>query len=460
MKSARIMIAAPGSGSGKTFLTCGILQALLNRGRRPASFKCGPDYIDPMFHTKVLGVPSRNLDAFFCEQETLQYLYARQAEKADICIVEGVMGYYDGIGGNTTRASAYEVASQLRIPTVLLVDGKGASASLAALIKGFLEYRKDSMIRGIIFNRISPMMYPVLKELIERELPVRVLGYVKPLEKLGIKSRHLGLVTPEEIDDFQTLFQCLAEELAQSIDFEAMEEMAGQAEELPILPGAQLPGMRRISRPPERVKIGVARDEAFSFHYADNLELLEELGAELVFFSPMLDTGLPEGIRGLILCGGYPEVYAAALEKNAAMRAAVKFAVEGGMPTIAECGGFLYLQEELRTEEGKSYRMCGVKKGRGMQTPRLQRFGYINLLAVKDSMLLKKGETIPAHEFHYFDCEANGEDFRAEKASGSRGWDCGFGTQSLYAGFPHLYYYSYPKMIERFLERAWKWKRL
>lgn len=459
MKLPRIMIAAAGSGSGKTFLTCGILRTLAQSGKRVSAFKCGPDYIDPMFHEKVLQVPSYNLDPFFVNTEVLSYLFCHHASQSQISVVEGVMGYYDGIGGNTTTASAYDVARSLQIPVVLLINCKGTSTSIVPVIKGFLEYQKDSNIKGVILNRCSPMLYQILKELIEKELPVKVLGYVKSLEELELESRHLGLITPTEIVDFREKFDQLSEELKKTIDFEGFLGLAESALPLEPVALAQLPELRGLRKGENKVRIGVARDAAFSFHYADNLELLEKLGATLCYFSPLQDTELPKDIRGLILNGGYPEVFAKQLEDNVSMRSAILRVIESGIPVIAECGGFMYLQERLETLDGKRYEMVGACNGICVETKKLQRFGYIHLLAKRDGLLLQKGEEIPAHEFHYYDCTNNGEDFVAQKASGMRNWNCGFSNPLFYGGFPHLYYYSYPKMIERFLRKAEDWQK-
>lgn len=506
MKLPRIMIAATGSGSGKTFITCGILKALQQRGIALSSFKCGPDYIDPMFHEKVLGMPSRNLDSFFADQGLLTYIFSNrksilQTEKQaalnteqqaalriqnhpmlqeELSIIEGVMGYYDGIGGNTTKASAYEVAAWLNIPVVLIVNCKGLSTSVVPIIKGFLEYKENSNIKGVILNQLSPMLFSRMKDMIEAQLPVKVIGYVKRLEEIKLESRHLGLITPVEVGDFQQKFELLGEELQKSIDFDLFIQIAKQAPPIQspireVLPQKQ--GMDVVSTPsvhsPAReglqqftgvsalktsVKIGIAKDEAFCFHYADNMSLLEKLGAELIYFSPIRDRVLPNDIQGLILNGGYPEVYARELEENYSMRESIQKALESGMPTIAECGGFMYLQEKLIDAGGNIFQMTGVLKGISRQTDRLQKFGYTHLKAKNDTMLLMKDEEIPVHEFHYFAGDYEGQDYTASKASGLKQWECGFGKKALYAGFPHLYYYSFPKMIERFLKKAQEWK--
>ena len=459
MRLPRIMLAAPASGSGKTLVTCGILQALVNRGLRVASFKCGPDYIDPMFHSRVIGARSGNLDTFFTDGETTRYLFGRAASEADISVIEGVMGYFDGLGGISEQASSSDVARTLDAPVVLVVNCRGMSLSALALIQGFVEYRKPGQIRGVILNQLPASLYPDLKARIEEGLPVRVLGYVPKAEDLVLESRHLGLVLPGEIERLREKLQKLAALLEETLDLEGLISMAREAPQLlyrePELPRAQaqLPGHGKILRH-GTIRIGVAQDEAFCFTYRDNLQILQDLGAELVPFSPLADAGLPENLQGLILSGGYPELHAARLAENASMREAVREAVQGGLPCIAECGGFLYLHRTLEGEDGKDYPMAGVISARAYRTPRLSRFGYITLTAKEDQLLLAKGEEIRGHEFHYWESESCGEAMRAQKPLRKRGWDCVHGTASLYAGFPHLFFYSNPDAALRFLEKC------
>ena len=291
MKIPRILLAAGASGSGKTLITCGLLQALVNRGLKVASFKCGPDYIDPMFHSRVIGTRSRNLDTFFTDGDRTRYLLAKNASDCEIAVMEGVMGYYDGVGGITSRASAYDLASTTDTPVILIVNSRGMSVSLAAYVKGFLEYKKDSHICGVIFNQMSPMLYPRMKKLLEEELSVKVLGYVPKVEDCVIESRHLGLVLPEEIPELKSRLQKLSEVLEKTLDIDGILELAGGAPEL-AAPEPEMLIQKDTAfgyRTEEKVRIGVADDEAFCFFYADNLNLLEQMGAELVRFSPIHD---------------------------------------------------------------------------------------------------------------------------------------------------------------------------
>ena len=457
MKIPRILLAAGASGSGKTLITCGLLQALVNRGLKVASFKCGPDYIDPMFHSRVIGTRSRNLDTFFTDGDRTRYLLAKNASDCEIAVMEGVMGYYDGVGGITSRASAYDLASTTDTPAILIVNSRGMSVSLAAYVKGFLEYKKDSHICGVIFNQMSPMLYPRMKKLLEEELSVKVLGYVPKVEDCVIESRHLGLVLPEEIPELKSRLQKLSEVLEKTLDIDGILELAGEAPEL-AAPETEMLIQKDTAfgyRTEEKVRIGVADDEAFCFFYADNLNLLEQMGAELVRFSPIHDRELPEDLDGLLLSGGYPELNGEALEENQEMCTRIREAIRDGMPCLAECGGFMYLHQEMEDMEGKQRRVCGVIPGKAYRTPKLNRFGYITLTEKQDSGL---GE-IPAHEFHYFDSTDCGEDFHATKPASKRGWDCIHDRGRLMAGFPHLYYYGNPRVPARFLKNALEYKK-
>lgn len=446
-KMPGVVFAAPKSGSGKTMITCGIIEVFKRKKMKVASFKCGPDYIDPMFHRRVLGVESGNLDTFFTDEKTTRYLYSQKAKEADITVVEGVMGYYDGLGGRSEAASTYELAKVLHAPVVLIVDAKGASVSLAALIKGMMTYRQDSGIRGIILNQVSASYYERIKEVIEKECGILVLGYLPKLEGLEISSRHLGLVAPSEVEEFGSWVGQVADALERTVDTDRLLLLAGEAEVLE----EKEPEVFHLT---QKVRLGVARDEAFSFNYAENMALLERMGAEPVYFSPIHDEGLPEGIDGLLLGGGYPENFAGALQANASMRAAVKKACEKKMPCLAECGGFLYLQNALEGSDGVTREMAGVLTGEGFRTNKLTRFGYVEARVEKPGLLGEKGQAIRGHEFHYWDCTKNGDGFTANKPLGGKQYPCMVHTNSMAAGFPHFYYYSNPEMIFHFLEKC------
>lgn len=439
----RIMIAAPRSGSGKTMLTCGLLMALKCRGLKVQAAKCGPDYIDPMFHKKVLGIPTGNLDTFFTDEETTSRLLAARAKDGDITVIEGVMGYYDGVGGVSETASTYDVARATRTPVILVVDGKGASVTLAAVIKGIINFREDGGIKGILLNRVSDGYYERIREMIERECKIPVLGHIPDLPQLAVPSRHLGLVAPEEIGEFRAWAERMAGHIEKYVQVEEILRIASTAEALEI-PDEE--------SKPEVVRIGMAVDEAFSFCYEENKRLLGKLGASLVEFSPIHDATLPGNIDGLILSGGYPENFAGELSKNRSMRDAVFKACREGIPVLAECGGFLYLQKRIQDGEGKWHDMVGVLDGEGFPTQKLCRFGYIEGKIRTRGLLGKEGETIRGHEFHYWDCTECGSGFVAEKPMSGRSYSVMVHTETMAAGFPHFYYYSNPKMLQNFID--------
>lgn len=450
----RILLAAPGSGSGKTLLTTGLLTLFQNRGIRCRSFKCGPDYIDPMFHKYVLGIDSCNLDSFFLSQEELQALFRKRAADAEVSVLEGVMGYYDGIGGNSTSASTYEVATITDTPAILVVNGKGSSLSLAAQIKGFLDYRKDSHICGVILNKTNKMVGERLRPEIEK-LGVRYLGAVPVCETMDIKSRHLGLTMPQEQSELRGHLNAFAKQLEEYLDVDGILELAGYSKKEESEQSNQTDlnqeetkqdEIRPIdseSEPPTR-RMAVAMDEAFCFYYQENLDFLRQQGWELIPFSPLRDAALPEQIHAILLGGGYPELYAKELSANEPMLAAIRNAHAEAIKILAECGGFLYLQEHLEDEMGNCWPMAGLIHADGFRTEKLGRFGYISL--TQNGAVRIKG-----HEFHYWESTAPGSAFRAEKPQSDRGWDCMYRTDSLLAGFPHLYYLSGPDLILSFL---------
>lgn len=461
MRIPRILLTAASSGSGKTTVTCGILKALVNRGLKAASFKCGPDYIDPMFHGQMIGTISSNLDLYFTGEKTARYLFRRTAKEARISVIEGVMGYYDGLAA-TQRASTYETARAVKAPAVLIADCRGMSLSVAAAVKGFVEYRKDSGIKGVILNRLPASLYPSLKTAIESELPVKVLGYLPNKKEISLESRHLGLVTPDEAEHLSEKLNMLAALCEETVSIDALLEMADGAEEFPDegVPeevAAVLSGAKAAAGTGAPVRIAVSKDEAFCFWYRDNLKLLEEMGVRTVPFSPLNDRGLPENIDGLWLCGGYPELYAAGLSENTSMREEIRRAVLDGLPCVAECGGYLYLQESLESSEGTVYPMAGALKGHGFKAGRLTRFGYAEITAQRDSVLGERGAVLPVHEFHHWDSTESGDLFLAKKAGKDVEWNCAEGGNTLYAGFPHLYLYGNPEVALRFVEACRKY---
>ena len=558
----RFMLSAGASGSGKTLLTCGLLSLLKRKGCTPVSFKCGPDYIDPLFHSRVLGTAAGNLDTFFASADLTRELMQKRAGNADIAVIEGVMGYYDGLGGISTKASAYEISTATDTPVIMIINARGMSTSLNAYVKGFLTYREDNRIRGLILNRMSPSYYPRMKQMLERECGIPVLGYVPVLKECFLESRHLGLILPDEISDLRNKIGLLADTLDKTLDVERIIDLAQRApalqsksaaaqetdsvfsventettkssseytesthktallqtdfvfgssasevtelssedaesayrtalretdfvfsspaarseesssedmestckiplgeEESAFNPSSCIgenaehpshPESNRKEKRYSKLRIGLAKDEAFCFIYAENLDMLRDAGAELVLFSPLHDPHLPENLDGLLLYGGYPELYAAELSGNRNMCREIDNALRQGVCCMAECGGFMYLHEWLEGTDGSFYPMVGRIPGKAWNTGRLTRFGYISLKQRKPLFGREDFDIMHAHEFHYFDSESCGDGFHAQKPLSEKNWDCIVATPTLMAGFPHFYYPSCPDLVRAFL---------
>lgn len=434
-----LMIAAMNSGAGKTVLTCALLRALQRKGLAVEGFKCGPDYLDPLFHQRVLGAPSDNLDLFLQGESGVRRTLG--GSRADIALIEGAMGLFDGVGG-TDSASAWQLATLEDVPVILAVRPSGSSLTLAAQLRGMLGFRSPSKIVGIVLTDCKPGLAAHLAPLVERECDMPVFGYLPPMEEAVFESRHLGLVSAREVPDFERRIDAIASLLGETCDIDALVSLAGE--------------VRTFEQPerqaPLRCRIGVARDEAFCFYYDAGLACLEAQGAELVDVSPLHDMDLPT-VDGLYVGGGYPELHAAGLAANRAMRKALREALRDGLPTVAECGGFMYLQETLVDGEGAEHPMVGALPGQAAPAGHLVRFGYAHLVADDDNLLLRAGERLPVHEFHHWESTHNGKDLMAQKPSG-RSWRCCHATPSLHAGFPHLHFLGELPLAERFVARA------
>ena len=482
----QLVLAAPRSGSGKTTAACALLAALQARGEYPCAFKSGPDYIDPMFHKKVLGVPSKNLDTFFTDEKTTVQLFLDERVDGDFAVLEGVMGLYDGLGGIYEQGSSYHLAKVTQTPIILVVDAKGMGKSVLALIAGFLQYDTHHLIKGVLLNRMSKGYYDIIKPLIEKELSVKVVGYFPEQKDIGLSSRHLGLVMPDELSDIKKQLNETADRLKKTIDMDLFIDIADAADETGDSENADKDKRQTLKNAePMRlqdqnniVNIAVAMDEAFCFYYEDNLRMLEKCGAKLQYFSPLHDTSLPKDCDAMLFGGGYPELYAKELSENVSMLNAIKKAFRAGMPTVAECGGFMYLHTYIRdicddTEEqnkadvqnkadiqndmNKS-KLVGALDGGCHFKGKLVRFGYIEL-AEKHSNFLPPNEKIKAHEFHYYDSTDNGADCIATKPATGRSYDCVISHDNYWLGFPHLYYPSNPHFAESFVRKAYEYRR-
>lgn len=449
MSAYRIMFSAPNSGCGKTTITAAVLMALKKSGLSVMSFKCGPDYIDPMFHSRITQKKC-NLDLFMSDENTVKLLFSENSKNCDFALIEGAMGYYDGLGGSTAKASAYETAVALNTDTVLIVDGKGSGISLAAVIMGMKNFRKNSRIKGVIINRVSKSVYMMLKKCIESETDIEVLGYMPEMKNLCFESRYLGLMTPENINDIDLKIDKLSDIAAECIDLEKLKKIAYNTEQI-------LYKDINISKLDENVTIACAKDSAFNFYYEENIDVLKKMGAEIKFFSPLKDEKVPENADGILIGGGYPELYAKDLSENHNTIKSINIAADENMPIIAECGGYMYICKCI--ENSGNFNMANIFDIDVWKTEKLSRFGYINLTAMNDSLFGEKGTVLRGHEFHYFDSSDNGAGFSAVKPISGKTWYCGHLSEYIYAGFPHLYFYSNIDAVYCFMKKCLEYKR-
>ncbi len=428
----KIMIAGTMSGCGKTTITCAVMRALVKRGLKVSAFKCGPDYIDPMFHRRITGTDAHNLDSFFCDDGMLKSIFARYGTDADICVTEGVMGFYDGVNG---AGSAHSVSQCLDMPVIAVINAKGMSESIGAVMKGFLEYKPNNII-GFVFDRLPESLVTQTKRLCS-ELGTEYFGRLPENRDISLDSRHLGLVTPDDTAGLAEKADMLAALAEEYID---LDRILGFETDMPGYTPVNMPYIGKTT-------VAVAMDEAFCFIYPENLDILRDMGADTAFFSPLHDDALPP-CDSLILCGGYPELYKKELSANSAMRESIYRAVTDGMPCIAECGGFMYLHESI-----DGLPMAGVIGAKAYMTDRLRRFGYIYLTAENDGFI-GKGTTFPAHEFHYGESDDCGSDMTAEKPWKGVSYRCIHSSGNLLAGFPHLYFFSCPGTAETFIRKS------
>ena len=443
------MIAGCGSGSGKTTVTCALISAFKKEGYEVRAFKCGPDFIDPMFHRAVLGVPSGNLDLWMAGGLNLGDKRTVPMSPS-VTIVEGVMGLYDGLSPDSDENSSYEIACAYDLPIILTVDAHGMGRSALAVIRGFLDMDREKRICGVILNRISKGYCDRLAPVIEKELSVKVLGCLSKQEQMW-ESRHLGLVMPEEVSGLKDLVEKAAEELWETRGrFLCLPGSRRQKNRPPVPESEAVPDKRAD------VRIAIAKDEAFCFYYEENLALLTEAGAELVPFSPLYDEHLPENVSGLILYGGYPELHAKKLSENKTMREEIRQAIDAGMPVLAECGGFMYLHESLTCEDGSSYPMVGTIKGACRYTGHLVRFGYVALSEKNPVFLPAEENTVRGHEFHYFDSDDNGNACICKKPTPDKQWEAAHVTEDSWCGYAHIFYPSNPAFPAHFVSRCRK----
>ncbi len=447
IKLPRIVIAGTHSGAGKTSLTLGVIRALKDRKLRVQPFKVGPDYIDTGWHSVAAGLPSHNLDSWMGNAGLLMDLFSRHASQADISVVEGVMGLFDGAGPEGIRASTAEAALLLEAPVVLVVNGHGLGYSILAMIKGYRDFMPSVRLAGVIINQGGDYHRRIMAPLIEKELGVAVLGCLPHCDGIELPERHLGLLPAGEKLANEEVISTMAGMVNEYVDLERLESLAASA------PQWQRP-LPEVNQPAPDFVIAVARDEAFSFYYEDNLDYLRESGAELRFFSPLRSRELPEA-HGLILGGGFPEIFLPELQANQLVNQALKDAIQGGMPVWAECGGYMYLCEGIEDFQGHCWPGLGVVPGRTAMGHKLARMGYRNACAVQDSPLALIGEAITGHEFHYSTMSQEGAispAFSFTGVSGGDRWMEGFATPAICASYLHIHLRSNPRAASRFVE--------
>lgn len=453
----RLCIAAESSGCGKTTLMCGLLALLRRSGVCPAAFKCGPDYIDKSFYSTLLHRPVYQLDSFLMEPGQLIQSLAVHSAQCDIALIEGVMGFYDGSGESMTAYSTYEIAGEICAPVILLVNGAGSAMTALAVAEGLSRFRNDSGIAGVIFNQMSERTFvSVRRAAKQRGIKLSLLGYIPKLPKeLRFVSRYLGLCEADTIDNYTEKAERLADIFAQSIDMNALLELANSAPDISeLLPHvlstresqAQKPLTLIVPEAQENLIIAVARDKAFCFFYEENAEVLRRLGATVIYFSPLENQPVPENACGLWLPGGYPENYLTVLQQNTEFIHSFEHVMANKIPCIAECGGFLYLGRSV-DENGAA----GILPHTAAFQGKPVRFGYVTISSEYDTMLLKKGECIKGHSFHYYDSTANGTAYAVVKPDGTA-WREVIADDRLYAGFPHIFLLSNEKAARNFLQ--------
>jgi cobyrinic acid a,c-diamide synthase len=479
-----LVIAGERSGVGKTTVTLALLSFLSRHKQRVQSFKVGPDYIDPMFHQQVTGHPCRNLDPVLTSENYVQDCFTRHVQGVDYALVEGVMGLFDGASGREDWASTAHVARLLELPVLLVLDCSRLSRSVAAIAHGYKTFDSRIQLAGVVLNRVgSDRHLELLKDALE-PLQIPVLGVMRRQDNITIPARHLGLVPTAEMSQLDDLIDRLSHLAESCFDWERLFPLLTSSSDL-APPAPQLWGEPELQSPPEwgdlggkkdlcinrslfergislgdlggsPVRLAIARDRAFSFYYQDNLDILQELGAELVPWSPLTDSALPADVQGLYLGGGFPEVFAQELAENTRAREAVRTATLTGMPTYAECGGLMYLCEQIRDFEGQSWSMVGVLPTTTVMGKRLT-VGYRQATALQDSPLLKAGATVWGHEFHHSQLtampekplfETRGYDQRGEGKAATEGWR----RHQVHASYVHLHWGGYPEIPAQFLQ--------
>ncbi|MBG9796294.1 cobyrinate a,c-diamide synthase [Brevibacillus laterosporus] len=450
----RIVLGGTSSGAGKTTLSIGLMAALRKRGLHVQGFKVGPDYIDPTYHTAATGRISRNLDTWMMPPQVMHEVFLRGSQSADISLIEGVMGFYDGKDPLSNQGSTAEISLLLQAPVILVLDVKAMARSAAAIVKGFQALEPAVKIAGVIANRCgSANHFKLVKAAVEQMCNVPVIGYLPNDPSLQVPERHLGLIPAIERGEMEPWFDLLAEKIEATVDLELLLSLANGASALAEPTEKLLVGPSTASSDLSPVKLAVAKDEAFNFYYQENLELLEAYGAQLSYFSPLHGELPPKDADGLYIGGGFPEEFAERLSQWTKERQTLHGMIEEGLPTFAECGGFMYLCQSITDRAGQQHEMVGVIPYKVEMQQKLAALGYREALAERDSLLLLEGETARGHEFHYSKITEEPTDNHAYQVKGMRGVKKeGYAKGNLLAGYTHLHFASQPGMIKRWLD--------
>ena len=453
LSSNRLVIAGTGSGVGKTTLTIGLMAALRKKNLQVQGYKCGPDYIDPSYHTAVTGRPSRNLDSWMQEHDLVKDIIRRSSADADISIIEGVMGLFDGKAPTSNVGSTAEISVITQSPVILVVNCASMARSVAAIVKGFQSFAPKVNIVAVIANKAgSEGHYQLVKTAVEQECHIPVIGYLKADTAVKIPERHLGLIPSIERGELDPFFEKLGELVAETID---LDQLMALSEAPPIVTTTPSIFARRQK---QTVKIAVAQDAAFNFYYQENLDLLSAFGAELSFFSPLNDEPLPNEAAGLYLGGGFPEEFAEILSMRSDVKASIRTAIKNGLPTIAECGGFMYLTEAIETKDGKSFDMVGAIPGKVVMQGHLVALGYREITGRSGNPFLSQGMSAKGHEFHYSVYVSQAETpYAYETISRRKSQPEGYMNGNLVAGYSHFYFASCPKMVENWINKCKEW---
>ncbi|MFJ7733948.1 cobyrinate a,c-diamide synthase [Lysinibacillus sp. NPDC097231] len=452
MQTNRFVLAGTGSGVGKTTFTIGLMKALQEKGKTVQGFKCGPDYIDPTYHTAVTGRVSRNIDSWMFSHEAVRDIVARASMDADVSIIEGVMGFYDGKSPLSDAGSAADISVVTESPVILIVNCASMARSVAAVVKGFQLLSDKPNIVGVIANQVGSVgHYEIAKAAIEQECGIPVIGYMKREEGIDIPSRHLGLVPAIERGELDTFFDKLGSLMAETLDLDQLLDLT----KAPVL---QESGQLFAEEPYQNICIAVAKDAAFNFYYEENLALLRAKGAKLQFFSPLANEPVPAEADGLYIGGGFPEEFADILSENSDAKKSIREAIAKGLPTLAECGGFMYLTEAITNSNGHRYEMVGVIPGEVAMQTKLAALGYREIFGTQNNFLIASDEAAKGHEFHYSTYSGTHHSPAYETKGRFGNKQEGYQAENLVAGYTHFHFVSNPRLVDNWLTACKKVK--